>query len=153
MVLSSHAGKHTAKIMKDLPIERRNEIDNPITLFERFLKEPPESATYHLRVTEWFDEDNINQADAVWKAFLIDYETVISKISSVAGPPHFQGSYEDKGYPEELDWAPYLTYWLYDDRAIFVMCDQSDRETPIVLSIGLKARAEFTPRESEELQW
>ena len=130
-----------------LPFEKRQEIDNPVPLFRELLEGEVKEYRYDLRATEWFDEETYDLTDALWQEFTRDFQVIVNKLSLAIRKPDFNGSYEEKGYPEELEWAPHLAYWLYNDRALFVICDWQDKETPMVLGLGMKPLSYFTPSE------
>lgn len=129
-----------------LPFERRDEIENPVPFFQKLLTGSEEGYRHDLRATEWFDEKTLDEAGQLWEEFRRDFNSLVKKLSKAIREPDFNGSNEDRGYPDELEWAPHLAYWLFDDRAVFVICEWQDKETPMILGLGVKPRREFTPR-------
>lgn len=132
--------------MTQLPVFRKEDIADPASLFQILLNGSVEEIRHHLRVTEWFDDETVEQAEPLFEEFLQDYEQILAKLSAAFRAPDFNGSYEDEGYPEQLESVAYLAYWLFEDRAIYLICDQQDQETPIALALGMASRGEFTPQ-------
>lgn len=114
-------------------------------VLERLLQEAPGVEPYDLRITDWFDDEQryTPQTQELWAGFLQQYQEVVREITSVWGTPQFEGTWSDSGFPSWHHWVVRLAYWQRGDAIAYVECDQQDSETPMILSVGVKAGEEL----------
>jgi hypothetical protein len=106
---------------------------NLLDILDQLQQNAAASPSEYLEVFE-FAEDRA--PDGKWEEIKAKYSEAVSRVSERWGPPHFEGSWEDPGFPEWHDWVALLAYWCRGDAVVFLEFDQQDNELPITLRAG-----------------
>ena len=82
------------------------------------------------------EPDGDRLPDGAWEELENRYASAVEEVASSWGPPDFEGSWRDAGFPKWHHWVAHLAVWRRGGIVAYIECDHQDNELPAILCIG-----------------
>lgn len=91
---------------------------------------------YYLAVSlDFWEIDKQVEFDSIFEAYSRFFDSMVERISRIAGPPDYRGARSDTAFPEWMQGLE-IAVWHAADSRFWLRIEHEDRECPIIVALA-----------------